>query len=158
MDLGADKPTITIADTRGSLDLPAKAALLSTFELQNAHPQLIRITTGEFSAVCPGTGLPDIGHLLIEYIPHKLAVELKALKYYLFSFRDDAIFQEPVTDIIFGHLYSLLQPRYMRIEMSYNTRGGFDTTVEVERGNRSLANPDLAVQLSKQTNEPPLNP
>ena len=135
------RPDIRIEDTREDINAEQKFELLSTFAIQNKHPQLIEIVTDEFSAVCPGTGLPDIGRLVIEYIPQQACVELKALKYYLFSFREDGIFQEPVTDVIFDHLLRLLQPVYLKITMTYNTRGGFDTTVFCEHGDRHALNP-----------------
>jgi 7-cyano-7-deazaguanine reductase len=123
---------IVIADTRSELDLESKFQILKTFELHNEHEQTIRIETSEFSAVCPGTGLPDIAKLTVEYVPDQLCVELKSLKYYLFSFRDEAIFQEPVTDVIFGHLKRLLAPKRLKVTMVYNTRGGFDVTTVAE--------------------------
>jgi 7-cyano-7-deazaguanine reductase len=139
------QPGILIQDTSAQLDTPERYKLLETFDFASRHPQLIHIHTTEFSAVCPGTGLPDIGTLDIEYIPAQKAVELKALKYYLFSFRNEGIFQEPVTDLIFAHLWKCMEPRYLKVTMKYNTRGGFDTTTVQERGNRAIANPD-AVQ------------
>lgn len=132
----SQKPGIEIADTRTRLDPNSKYALLEVFPLANEHPQLIYIQTTEFSAVCPGTGLPDIGTLHIEYIPEKLCLELKSLKYYLFSYREEGIFQEPVTDLIFGHLLRVLSPTYLRVQLKYNTRGGFDTTTVCEHGSR----------------------
>jgi 7-cyano-7-deazaguanine reductase len=69
-------------------------------------------------------------------VPADKCIELKSLKYYLFSYREDGIFQEPVTDLIFDHLWRTLAPEYLRVEMIYNTRGGFDTTVVVEKGTR----------------------
>jgi 7-cyano-7-deazaguanine reductase len=149
-----EKPAIIIADTRDRVDAEGKAALLQTFSFQSVHPQLIHVHTAEFSAVCPGTGLPDIGVLDLYYVPDKLAVELKALKYYLVSYRNEGIFQEPVTDLIFDHLWRAMAPRFQRVVMRYNTRGGFDTTVTVERGDlsasqalRALAAPALSQQL-----------
>ncbi|MCS7086199.1 MAG: preQ(1) synthase [Bacteroidia bacterium] len=126
------KPEIVIADTRSSLDLEAKFQILKTFEIENRHEQTIVIETSEFSAVCPGTGLPDVAKLVIEYVPDRHCVELKSLKYYLFSFRNDAIFQEPVTDVIFDHLMRLLKPKRLKLTMRYNTRGGFDVTTVAE--------------------------
>ncbi len=140
-DHADNNPGIRIEDTRDAINAEQKLELLSAFELRNKHPQFIEIVTEEFSAVCPGTGLPDIGRLVIEYIPDRLCVELKALKYYLFSYREDGIFQEPVTDLIFDHLHRTLEPRYLKVTMTYNTRGGFDTTVYAERGDRSVLNP-----------------
>jgi 7-cyano-7-deazaguanine reductase len=135
------RPLIQIADTRSQLDTEGKFALLETFAFEPIHPQYIHIHTKEFSAVCPGTGLPDIGHLDIEYIPGAVCVELKALKYYLFSYRNDGIFQEPVTDLIFDHLWRAMAPRYLSVKMQYNIRGGFDTVTRCERGDRSVLNP-----------------
>ncbi len=125
---------IRIADTRHEIDLEAKFKILKTFTFHPTHKQIITIETKEFSAVCPGTGLPDIGHLIIRYIPSNRCVELKSLKYYLFSFRNEEIFQEPVTDVIFEHLWRLLKPEYLYVSMRYNTRGGMDTTVEIAKG------------------------
>lgn len=132
MDL--NKPQILIKDTRKDINADEKKQWLETFEFIGDYPQLIQIRTREFSAVCPGTGLPDLADLLIEYIPYQKCVELKALKYYLFSYRDSAIFQEPVTDLIFAHLWEVLEPQYLKITMVYNTRGGFDTTTIIEQG------------------------
>lgn len=140
-----NKPEIIIADTRKYLNLEEKYQLLQTFEIHNEFVQLIKIQTKEFSAVCPGTGLPDIAEITIEYIPNKKCVELKALKYYFFSFRNDAIFQEPVTDIIFGHLLKCLEPKYLRLEVVYNIRGGFLTTTYAEYGNKNAHYPILNI-------------
>ena len=138
---------IQIADTSPALDTPERYALLEAFPFQSRQPQLIHIHTPEFSAVCPGTGLPDIGTLDIEYIPNQKAVELKALKFYLFSFREEGVFQEPVADLMFAHLHKLLEPRYLKIVLKYNTRGGFDTTTTQERGHRQILNPDVMQKL-----------
>lgn len=141
------KPAIRIEDTRHELDLDAKRALLETFALNNAHPQLIELHTAEFSAVCPGTGLPDLGTLDVAYIPNQLGLELKAFKYYLVSFRQDAIFQEPVADVIFGHLWDALQPTYLQVKLVYNIRGGILTTTTQERGDRQALNPGQRLAL-----------
>lgn len=139
-----DQKEIKIADTRADIQAEEKLSLLETFDLQNERPQLVHIQTGEFSAVCPGTGLPDIGLLDIYYVPNVKCVELKSLKYYLFSYRDDAIFQEPATDLIFGHLLKTLEPRYLKIILKYNTRGGFDTTCFAEYGDPDAYKLDAA--------------
>ncbi len=139
------KPEIIIADTRNQLDLEQKYKILETFDIQNQYNQLIKIQTKEFSAVCPGTGLPDIADVIIEYIPNKKCVELKSLKYYFFSFRDDAIFQEPVTDVIFGHLLKCLEPLYLRLEITYNIRGGFLTTTSAEYGDKKVHYPNHSI-------------
>lgn len=136
-----EQKSILIQDTRDWIDEESKLKILQTFAFEPRHPQLIRIETHEFSAVCPGTGLPDIGYLTIEYIPNRKCVELKSLKLYLFSYRNEQIFQEPVTDLIFDHLWKVLEPHYLKVSMKYNTRGGIDTTVIVEKGEKNLLNP-----------------
>jgi 7-cyano-7-deazaguanine reductase len=141
------KPHIKIADTRHELDLEAKFALLETFVLEATYPQLIEIQTDEFSAVCPGTGLPDIARLEIEYIPDKVCIELKSLKYYFVSYRNDGIFQEPVTDVIFGHLWRCLAPKYLKLRVRYNIRGGINTVTSIERGTRYEALTESALKV-----------
>lgn len=108
---------------------------LETFPYEG-ETQYITYDTKEFSAVCPFSGLPDYGRLTIDYIPDKLIVELKSLKYYMISYRNVGIYQEPVTNRIFRDLYALLKPRYMKVTTVYNTRGGIDTTCTIEKGNR----------------------
>lgn len=94
--------------------------------------QLIEYKTKEFSAVCPFSGLPDIGEVIIKYIPNKKIIELKSLKYYFVSFRNVGIYQEKATDRIFNDLKKLLKPKYLYIETNYNTRGGIDSKCIME--------------------------
>ena len=128
---------IRIADTRAEVRKPERRAILETFAFQTEVPQVIHLHTEEFSAVCPGTGLPDIGVLDIWYIPSDRCIELKSLKMYLFSYRNEEIFQEPVADLIFEDLWAVLEPRYMRLSLRYNIRGGILTTVHLSKGNLS---------------------
>ena len=125
---------IRIADTRDEVRKPERRALLETFAFVTEQPQVIHLHTEEFSAVCPGTGLPDIGTLDIWYVPSDRCIELKALKMYLFSYRNEEIFQEPVADLIFEDLWAVLQPRYLRLSLRYNIRGGILTTVHLAKG------------------------
>lgn len=94
--------------------------------------QNITIESAEFSAVCPFSGLPDYGEFIIEYIPDKSIVELKALKYYIISFRNIGIYQEDAVNRIFNDLTALLNPEWFKITLIYNTRGGMDTTCVME--------------------------
>ena len=105
---------------------------LKTF-LFESKTQKIKIETDEFSAVCPFSGLPDIASLIIEYYPKGKAVELKALKYYLMSFRMVGIYQEAVTKRIFEDLKKVLGHNQITVTTLYNTRGGMDVTC-VESG------------------------
>ncbi len=107
-----------------------KTSILETFEYKGPR-QTINYETEEFSAVCPFSGLPDIASVIVEYIPKKLIVELKSLKYYFVSFRQVGIYQEPATARIYQDLYRLLDPHYLSVSMTYNTRGGIDATTTI---------------------------
>ena len=92
----------------------------------------IRIRVPEFTCLCPKTGQPDFAELLIEYIPDRLCVELKSLKLYIWSFRDEGAFHEAVTNRILDDLVNATKPRFMRIKADFNVRGGIYTTVVAE--------------------------
>jgi 7-cyano-7-deazaguanine reductase len=106
---------------------------LETFPY-TGEKQLIKYDTKEFTAVCPFSGLPDIAQIIVEYIPDKKCLELKALKYYFISFRNVGIYQEAVTDKVFKDLYKILKPKYLKLTTLYNTRGGIDATCVMEKG------------------------
>ena len=89
----------------------------------------IRIETQEFTCVCPRTGQPDFARLTIEYVPDELCVELKSLKLYLWSFRDEGHFHEAVTNRILDDLVAVLAPRRMSVEADFLVRGGLHTLV-----------------------------
>jgi 7-cyano-7-deazaguanine reductase len=90
--------------------------------------QEITYETDEFCAVCPFSGLPDIGSVSIVYVPDKKLVELKSLKYYFVSFRNVGIYQEAVTDRFYQDLFRLLEPKRLVIKTVYNIRGGILST------------------------------
>ena len=91
--------------------------------------------TGEFTSVCPWTGLPDFGKLIITYRPSNRLVELKSLKYYLTSFRNIGILQEHAVNQILNDLVALLEPESMTIEAFFNDRGGLSTQVKASYPN-----------------------
>ena len=101
--------------------------------------QLIRYSTSEFSAVCPFSGLPDIARVIVEYLPDKLCIELRSLKYYFISYRDVGIYQENATNRIFNDLFNLIKPKYLKIVTKYNTRGGIDAVCTIEKGKPEIA-------------------
>ncbi len=106
---------------------------LETFP--NPNPErdfVIRIRVPEFTCLCPKTGQPDFATFEIEYIADKLCVELKSLKLYMWSFRDEGAFHEAVTNEILDDLVAATQPRFMRITGKFNVRGGIYTDVVVE--------------------------
>ena len=92
------------------------------------------IDTDEFTAVCPWTRLPDFGTLTVSYIPNKLCLELKSLKYYLLSYTGVEIVQEHAANKILEDLASACNPFKMSVKLDYKIRGGLHTTVKVELG------------------------
>ena len=92
----------------------------------------IRIGIPEFTCLCPKTGQPDFAELLLEYIPEASCVELKSLKLYMWSFRDEGAFHEAVTNEILEDLVRATAPRFMRLTAAFFVRGGIDTTVVAE--------------------------
>jgi 7-cyano-7-deazaguanine reductase len=92
----------------------------------------INIEVPEFTCLCPKTGQPDFATLLLEYVPDELCVELKALKLYIWSYRDQGAFHEAVTNRILDDLVSATAPRFMRLTARFNVRGGIYTHVVVE--------------------------
>jgi 7-cyano-7-deazaguanine reductase len=120
---------------------------LETFD--NPSPErdyTIRIRVPEFTCLCPKTGQPDFATLHLEYVPDALCVELKSLKLYVWSFRDEGAFHEAVTNRILGDLVAACQPRFMRLRAEFNVRGGIYTDVVVEH-RRDGWNPAPAVDL-----------
>ena len=106
---------------------------LETFS--NPHPErdyTIRIRVPEFTCLCPKTGQPDFATLTLEYVPDLLCVELKSLKLYIWSFRDEGAFHEDVTNRILNDLVDACEPRFMRLRAEFNVRGGIYTDVVVE--------------------------
>jgi 7-cyano-7-deazaguanine reductase len=106
----------------------------------------IRIRVPEFTCLCPKTGQPDFATLYLEYVPDTLCVELKSLKLYIWSFRDEDAFHEAVTNRILDDLVAACQPRFMRLRAEFNVRGGVYTDVVVEH-RRDGWTPSPAVEL-----------
>ena len=90
----------------------------------------------EFTCLCPLTGQPDFAVLSLEYVPDRLCVELKALKLYVWSFRDQGAFHEAVTNRILDDLVKAVNPRRARVEGAFNVRGGITTTIVAEHAKR----------------------
>lgn len=106
---------------------------LETFE--NPRPErdyTIRIRMPEFTCLCPKTGQPDFAEMTLEYVPDRLCVELKALKMYIWSFRDEGAFHEAVTNQVLSDLVAATHPRFMRLTADFNVRGGVYTSVVAE--------------------------
>lgn len=90
----------------------------------------------EFTCLCPATGQPDFAKIRIRYIADQKCVELKSLKLYLWSYRDEGAFHEAVTNQILDDLVSAISPRFMEIEGDFYVRGGIGTVVIARHGQR----------------------
>ncbi len=102
-----------------------------------ANPQpdrdyTIHIRIPEFTCLCPKTGQPDFATMHLEYVPDRRCVELKSLKLYMWSYRDQGAFHEAVTNQILEDLVAACAPRFMRLRAEFNVRGGIYTTVVAE--------------------------
>ena len=107
--------------------------ILETFENQfPSRDYVIEIVCPEFTSVCPKTGQPDFGTLTITYTPDRKCVELKSLKLYLQSFRNEGIFYENVSNRILDDLVAVLQPRRIKLVAAFTPRGGITTSVAVQ--------------------------
>ena len=129
-------------------DSPEKAVL---DRVPNPHldaKYLARFTFPEFTSICPVTGQPDFGHLVIDYVPKKWLVESKSLKLFLQSFRNHGAFHEDVTVTIAKRLVDLLDPQWLRIGGYFNPRGGMPIDVFWQTGAppAEVWRPDQGVQ------------
>ena len=106
---------------------------LETFENPNpSRDYIIRIETPEFTCLCPKTGQPDFATIKLEYVPADSCIELKALKLYYWSYRNQGAFHEAITNKILEDLVTAISPRYLRVTSDFNVRGGVYTDVVVE--------------------------
>lgn len=106
-------------------DYSYNPTLLEAFD--NKHPDneyVVRLDCPEFTSLCPVTGQPDFGHIIINYIPRQRMVESKSLKLYLFSFRNRGDFHEDCVNIIMKDLVKLMDPKYIEVIGKFNPRGG----------------------------------
>jgi 7-cyano-7-deazaguanine reductase len=113
---------------------------LDAFEYEYAgRDAVIEIESDEFTAVCPFSGLPDFGTVIVRYIPAELCIELKSLKYYLTTYRNVGIYQEHAANRILDDLVQCCRPQWMEVELDYRIRGGIHTVVTVEHGTHPTA-------------------
>jgi 7-cyano-7-deazaguanine reductase len=110
-----------------------KIKLLETFENEFPNRDYTIIHTApEFTSLCPKTGQPDFATIDIDYIPDELCIELKSLKLYLKSYRNEGVFFESVTNRILEDLVKVCSPRYMLVSAEFNVRGGISSVIEAE--------------------------
>ena len=103
--------------------------------IENPRPDrdyVITINCPEFTSLCPRTGQPDFGEIIIEYIPEDLCIELKSLKLYMQSYRYKGIFYETLTNDILDDLVKASKPKWMKVTSRFTPRGGITTTVTAE--------------------------
>ena len=114
-----------LGNRQTSYDFNYTPNVLETFD--NQHPDneyLVTLDCPEFTSLCPKTGQPDFGRIIINYIPRVKMVESKSLKLYLFSFRNHGDFHEDCVNIIMKDLVALMDPRYLEVKGLFNPRGG----------------------------------
>lgn len=108
---------------------------------ENPNPErdyYIECRTSEFTCLCPKTGQPDFAEIEIKYIPDKFCVELKSLKLYLWSFRNEGAFHEAVTNKIMSDLVMSIEPRFIQVKAKFLIRGGIETTILCEHGTQKI--------------------
>lgn len=116
---------------KSTLSRPSKS--LETFDNPvRARDYRIHMEIPEFTCLCPKTGQPDFARLTLDYIPDKKCIELKSLKLYIWSYRDEGAFHEAVTNQILDDLVAVLKPRFMRLTSKFYVRGGIFTNVVAE--------------------------
>ncbi len=108
-------------------------SVLETFPYEYPGKDIIvDIDTDEFTAVCPYSGLPDFATIKIHYTPGPAIIELRSLKYYLFSYRNVGIYQEHLVNRVLDDLVRCANPKWMKVEADYKVRGGIHTVASGE--------------------------
>ncbi|HVY18497.1 MAG TPA: preQ(1) synthase [Bauldia sp.] len=131
------KPNSPALQLGRSVAMPASPDEAVLDRVPNPHSEakyLARFTFPEFTSICPVTGQPDFGHLVLDYVPNQWLVESKSLKLYLQSFRNHGAFHEDVTVTIAKRVADLLKPRWLRIGGYFNPRGGMPIDVFWQTG------------------------
>jgi 7-cyano-7-deazaguanine reductase len=113
---------------------------LETFPNRHpGRPYRVRLESDEFTCVCPATGQPDFATITVEYVPAERIVESKSFKLYLWSYRNEGVFHEHVTNLILDDLVAALEPQWCRVRGAFSVRGGIRITVEAEHGQDPVA-------------------
>ena len=131
MAKGTKKDDLSDLTLLGNTSQPVKK--LETFP--NHHPgrnYTVTLQTEEFTCVCPMTGQPDYAKIKIQYVPDKKIVESKSLKLYLWSFRNEGVFHEHLTNMILDDLVAALKPRWCKVSAEFAVRGGIGIIVDAE--------------------------
>ncbi len=118
---------------------------------------LIHFDIPEFTCLCPLTGQPDFAHFKVDYVADKNCVELKSLKNYMWSFRDEGAFHEAVTNKILDELVAVTSPRFMRVTARWYVRGGIFTNVVVEHRKKGWKPAEIVSFPTQETGSPTVN-
>ncbi len=112
--------------------------VLDTFPYEYSDRSIdLEITTDEFTSICPFSGLPDFGTITVEYVPDKLCIELRSLKYYLLSYRQVGMYYEHVVNRVLEDLVKVCKPKRMTVAANYTPRGGLKTKATASFQSRS---------------------
>jgi len=109
-------------------------SLLETLPTPVSTPFVIEHTNEEFTSLCPMTGHPDFGRIILRYVPAKKCVELKSLKLYYQSFRNEGIFYEAVTNRIRDELVKSMKPKWLQVITEWRGRGGINSRIMATHG------------------------
>jgi len=125
---------------------PSKKSLETFQNPSTDRDYTIRMRIPEFTCLCPKTGQPDFATLSLEYVPDAKCVELKSLKLYVWSYRNEGAFHEAVTNRVLDDLVRVMKPRFIRLTAEFNVRGGIYTTVVAEHRKKGWS-PAPAIEL-----------
>ena len=123
--------------------------ILETFDNPAEKDYIVTIELPEFTSVCPRTGNPDFATIVVTYVPDKLCVELKSLKLFITSYRNDGVYHEAVTNQIFSTLRKMLKPKYLRVIGDFNRRGNVKTVVTVQKRFKPFEDVEIPVYTPK---------
>ena len=130
IDLGETQPTIAggYGDDEAAAGIDVELPALDTFR-NHFDDYTITIENPEYTSICPKTGLPDFGRVIIRYSPRERCLELKALKLYFLAYRNLGIFYENAVNRILRDVVAACQPRWAEVEGRFTPRGGLESTI-----------------------------
>ncbi len=126
-----------LSKNKTSYSKKVKEAKIETFDnIYSDRNYEITFQCPEFTSLCPVTGQPDFGEIIIRYIPDKLCIESKSLKLHLFSYREHNSFHEEVVNAILSHIIEVSSPRWIEVLGNFNPRGGISINVKATSGKK----------------------
>lgn len=141
MTQASNSPANADGQQYGDQAIAQAASALEKWPSPSSNPYVIHLEHPEFTALCPRSGYPDFGTMVVDYQPSEWVVELKAFKLYINAFRDRRISHEAVVNEISDFLWQALQPVGLRVIGDFTRRGGVKTVITVCRGSSDLFEP-----------------